>query len=91
MLFRVTNAPEFVKIEDEKAEAAVKKNNTVFADETGGPRVSNVLFAKGEGKAALGETRTASVIEDSTKPKYPAADGEKTPAVEGTPSGAEAI
>ena len=47
----------------EKAEAAVKKNNTVFADEAEGPRVSNVLFAKGQSKAALGETRTASITE----------------------------
>ena len=57
LLFRVTNAPEFVKNTGANEEVAAKQNNTVFADENEGPRVSNVLFAKLESKAGLGATK----------------------------------
>ena len=55
LLFRVTNAPEFLKAEDdEKTERAVEKNNTVFADASGAvEKKANVLMPKEKGAATL--------------------------------------
>ena len=63
LLFRVTNAPEFLKAEDDaKTERAVEKNNTVFADKTEGPKQTNAFFKKEGEKVTMTKDAAADKV-----------------------------